>query len=228
MPELQLPWRAVAFDLDGTLTDSAPGICSTIESVLVEAGHPVPPVADVRAMIGLPLADILFRYAPGASDADLHELVERYRARYTATVIPATLLFPRAWSLLRGCRAAGIELALVTAKTTDVATAVLKRCRVHGLFSSVVGQDRASRPKPYPDLMQVALDELGVPPGQTLLVGDGAHDVEMGRGAGAKTCGVAWGVHEAERLVAAGADHVVHSMAELRHLILGPAAVYSD
>ena len=204
MSDIMLPWRAVAFDLDGTLTDSAPGICSTIESVLVEAGHAVPPMSEVRAMIGLPLADILFRYAPGVTDVGLHGLIERYKAQYAATVIPTTLLFPRAWSLLRACRAADIELALVTAKTTDVAEAVLNRCRVRRLFGSVVGQDRARRPKPFPDLMQVALDELGVPAGQTLMVGDGAHDVEMGAGAGARTCGVAWGVHEAERSAGGG------------------------
>jgi phosphoglycolate phosphatase len=223
MSAAPLPLRAVAFDLDGTLTDSAPGICSTMSAVLVEAGHPVPPEADVRAMIGLPLADILARHAPGATAGELDQLVSRYKAVYTATVIPSTLLFPRAWSLLRACRAAGLELALVTAKTTDVAERVLARCRVRGLFASVVGGDRAARPKPYPDLMRVALAELGVPPGQTLLVGDGAHDVEMGRGSGVRTCGVAWGVHEAERLAEAGADHIVHSMAELRELILGPA-----
>lgn len=223
-PATFAPLRAVAFDLDGTLTDSAPGICATMTAVLVEAGHPEPPVSDVRGMIGLPLADILLRHAPGATLDDLHGLVTRYKAIYATSVIPNTLLFPRAWSLLRAIRAAGLELALVTAKTTDVAEAVLNRCRVRKLFGSVVGADRAGRPKPFPDLMQVALDELGVPANQTLLVGDGTHDVEMGRGAGARTCGVAWGVHEAERLTAAGADHVVHTMLELRGLILGAPA----
>jgi phosphoglycolate phosphatase len=216
-----LPLRAVAFDLDGTLTDSAPGICATMASVLDEAGHPVPPTAEIAAMIGLPLLDILTKYAPGAEPHDVTLLMERYKALYAASVIPTTFLFPGAWSLLRACRAAGLELALVTAKSTDVALAVLNRCRVRGLFTSVVGGDRASRPKPFPDLMHVALGELGVPAEQTLLVGDGTHDVEMGRGAGARTCGVAWGVHETHRLEAAGADHVVHSMAELRALILG-------
>jgi phosphoglycolate phosphatase len=220
--------RAVAFDLDGTLANSAPGICSTFETVLTEAGHPLPPVAEIAAMIGLPLGDIMVRYAPGATVDDLETLVTRYRLIYTTTVVPATLLFPRAWSLLRACHAAGLELAIVTGKTTDVAEAVLRRCRIRRLFRSVVGNERATRPKPFPDLMQVALDELGVPAEETLLVGDGAHDVEMGRDAGVRTCGVAWGVYEVERLTAAGADHVVHSMAELRALILGPATVYSD
>jgi phosphoglycolate phosphatase-like HAD superfamily hydrolase len=225
MTTSRLPLRAVAFDLDGTLADSAPGICSTFTTVLAEAGHPPPPFAEVAAMIGLPLGDIMVRYAPGASPADLDALVVRYRSIYTSTVVPATLLFPRAWSLLRACRAAGLELAIVTGKTTDVAEAVLRRCRVRGLFSSVVGNERASRPKPYPDLMHIALSELGLPPEETLLVGDGTHDVEMGRGAGVRTCGVAWGVHAVEHLAAAGADHVVHSMAELRDLILGPPAL---
>jgi 2-phosphoglycolate phosphatase len=227
MPDALAPLRAVAFDLDGTLANSAPGICATFSTVLTEAGHPDPPIAEVAAMIGLPLADMLRRFAPGATSGDLDELVARYRAIYAAAVIPKTLLFPRAWSLLRACRSAGLGLAIVTGKTTDVATAVLSRCRIRGLFSTVVGSDRAPRPKPYPDLMRLALDELGAPPEQALLVGDGIHDIEMGRGAGARTCGVAWGVHEAERLAAAGADHVVHSMSELRRLILGPEQIAS-
>lgn len=224
MPSPSPALRAVAFDLDGTLTDSAAGICGTIAAVLVEAGYAAPPEAGVRAMIGLPLRDILRRYAPGAAADDLDALVTRYKALYAATVIPSTVLFPRSWSLLRACHASGLDLALVTAKSTDVAEAVLRRCRVRRLFRSVVGGDRAARPKPYPDLMHVALGELGVPAVQTLLVGDGVHDVEMGRGAGARTCGVAWGVHEAESLRAAGADHVVHSVAELRAVIFSGSA----
>ena len=214
------PLRAVAFDLDGTLTDSATGICTTVATVLVEAGHAAPADADVRAMIGLPLVDILRRHAPGAADGDVAALVAHYLTVYQTTVIPTTRLFPRAWSLLRACRAADLKLAIVTTKSTDVATAVLTRCRVRGLFTSVVGGDRPPRPKPHPDMAEIALAELGVSPAETLVVGDGAHDVEMGRHAGARTCGVAWGVHGAEQLQAAGADHVVHSMRELHGLIL--------
>jgi phosphoglycolate phosphatase len=217
----RLPLRAVAFDLDGTLTDSATGICTTVATVLVEAGHAAPADADVRAMIGLPLTDILLRHAPGTAASDVELLVARYRAVYEATVIPGTLLFPRAWSLLRACRAADLKLAIVTTKSTDTATAVLRRCRVHGLFASIVGGDRPRRPKPYPDMMDLALAELGVAASETLVVGDGAHDIEMGRRAGARTCGVAWGVHGAGRLRAAGADYVVHSMRDLHELILG-------
>ena len=221
------PLRAVAFDLDGTLTDSTTGICTTVASVLVEAGHPAPRDADVRAMIGLPLADILQRHAPGAADGAVDLLVTRYKHVYAETVIPTTVLFPRAWSLLRACHAAELKLALVTAKSTDVATAVLARCRVRSLFSSIVGGDRAPRPKPYPDLVELALAELGVAPAEVLVVGDGAHDVEMGKRAGTRTCGVTWGVHTAEELAAAGANHVVRSIGELHALILAGRALVS-
>lgn len=213
-----LPLRAVAFDLDGTLADSVPGICNTFSTVLSAAGHRVPAAVEIAALIGLPLADVMLRFAP---TGDVNALTSHYRSIYTATVVPATLLFPRAWSLLRACKAAGLELAIVTGKSTDVADATLRRCRIRRLFRSVVGTERAARPKPHPDLMHLAISELGVPAEQTLLVGDGTHDIEMGRDAGARTCGVAWGVHQAEHLQAAGADHVVHSMAELRQLILG-------
>ena len=219
------PLRAVAFDLDGTLTDSAPGICATVSAVMREAGHPAPDDELVRSMIGLPLRDVIARCGPGASDADVDLYVEQYKAHYAATVIPTTLLFPRAWSLLRACHAAGLKIGLVTAKSTDVAYQVLGRCRVRGLFDSIVGGDRAERPKPYPDLMLVALRELGTAPNETLLVGDGDHDIRMGASAGARTCGVGWGVHAAERLHAAGAEFVVQSVAELRELILPTTAL---
>ena len=218
------PLRAVAFDPDGTLTDSAPGICATVGAVLTEAGHPPPSFELVRAMIGLPLRDVLARSSASVREDELDALMARYKVVYAETVIPSTLLFPRAWSLLRACRAAGLRLALVTAKPTDVAHQVLARCRVRGLFHSVVGGDRAALPKPYPDLMQVALRELGVAPAETLLVGDGDHDIRMGASAGARTCGVAWGVHAAERLHAAGAEFVVHDVAALRELILPSGA----
>ncbi len=208
------------FDLDGTLTDSAPGICATVASVLSEAGLPAPPEDEVRAMIGLPLGAIFARYAPHASAPTLDAWIGRFRVLYAQTVIPRTFLFPYAWSLLRACRAAGIELGLVTAKHTQVARAVLARCRISALFGSVVGGDRGALPKPHPDLLLVALDELGVTPAATLAVGDADHDIQMGRAAGVATCGVAWGVHGAERLRAAGADLVVHSPRELRALLL--------
>lgn len=191
------PLRAVAFDLDGTLADSVPGICNTFTTVLSAAGHRVPAAVEIAALIGLPLADVMLRFAP---TGDVNALTAHYRNVYTATVVPATLLFPRAWSLLRACKAAGLELAIVTGKSTDVADATLRRCRIRSLFSSIVGTERAARPKPHPDLMHLAISELGVPGEQTLLVGDGTHDIEMGRDAGARTCGVAWGVHQAEHL----------------------------
>jgi len=218
------PLRAVAFDLDGTLTDSAPGICATVGAVLTEAGHPPPSFELVRTMIGLPLRAVFARSSASVRADELDALMARYKVVYAETVIPSTLLFPRAWSLLRACRAAGLRLALVTAKPTDVAVQVLARCRVRGLFHSVVGGDRAALPNPYPDLMQVALRELGVAPAETLLVGDGDHDIRMGASAGARTCGVAWGVHAAERLHAAGAEFVVHDVAALRELILPSGA----
>ena len=59
-------------------------------------------------------------------------------------------------------------------------------------------------------------------------MGDGDHDIRMGASAGARTCGLAWGVHAAERLHAAGAEFVVHSVAELRALILPSMAAASE
>ena len=132
MDALHPPLRAVVFDLDGTLTDSAAGICATVATVVSEAGHPAPDVDAVRAMIGLPLEAVLAHCAPSAEPAALATLVERYKRVYAATVIPRTFLFPFTWSLLRRCRAEGLLIGLATAKSTSTARAVLARDRDAG------------------------------------------------------------------------------------------------
>ena len=223
MTTSRLPLRAVAFDLDGTLADSAPGICSTFTTVLSEAGPPLrrspmspPDRASARRHHGPIRARRLGR--------DLEALVVPYRSIYTSTVVPTTLLFPRAWSLLRACRAAGLELAIVTGKTTDVAEAVLRRCRIRACSPRSSATSGPSRPKPYPDLMHIALTSSDCPPRRRCSWAMAPTTSRWGA-APASAPAVSPGAFTPSNLAAAGADHVVHSMAELRDLILGPPAL---
>jgi phosphoglycolate phosphatase len=213
--------RAVVFDLDGTLTDSADSICSTVARTMAEAGREPPPAHEVRATIGLPLRGIMQRYAPDADDDQVERLLARYRQIYDDEVIPATRMFRGGLATLRDARRAGMRVGLATTKHTRIAHAVLRQCRIGGYFHYAAGGDAVDRPKPNPDLLLHVLDRLEIDASETLLVGDGDHDIHMGRRAGAMTCGVSWGVHDISRLEDAGADLLVHSFAELRRHLFG-------
>ena len=215
--------RAVAFDLDGTLADSAPGICCHLLD-RADRGRPPDfrPRAEIAAMIGLPLADIMVRYrarrlerrprsASHPLQLDLHHV-----SRPRDAPVSARLVAP-----------AGLPSGGARAGDRDWQDDRRGRGRPQAvpnspLFKTVVGNDRASAPEAVPGSDARRAGELGVPAEQTLLVGDAPTTSRWDAAPACATCGVAWGVHDVERLTAAGADHVVHSMAELRDLILGP------
>ncbi|MFN8525517.1 MAG: HAD-IA family hydrolase [Chloroflexota bacterium] len=214
--------RTAVFDLDGTLTDSADGICSTVERALAERGIRAPDRMVIRGMIGLPLRQMVAEHVPAVRASEVDALVARYREIYDQDVIPNTFLFKRTWSLLRACRQRGLTLGLATTKATPIALAVLGRCRVRGLFQCIAGGDLVARPKPNPDLLQLVLSDLGADPATTVMVGDTEHDVRMGVSAGVRTVGVTWGVHEEAQLRDAGATAITRTVSELRSALLGP------
>jgi pyrophosphatase PpaX len=113
-------------------------------------------------------------------------------------------------------RAEGRRLAIVTAKrrkTVDLAFAVLPLERY---FDAVVTSESTARHKPHPDPVLVALELLGSRPEEAAFVGDSPYDVGAAKAAGVFAVAVSWGrIHPEERLLAAGADIVVHSPEEL-------------
>src|SRR5665647_3268056 len=89
------------------------------------------------------------------------------------------------------------------------AEAVLSHCGILPLFDAVFGSDRTSLPKPHPELALKLLAELGSDPAQAMVVGDTSYDILMGKGAGARTCAVTYGVHPRHQLEAAGPDYII-------------------
>jgi phosphoglycolate phosphatase len=98
----------------------------------------------------------------------------------------------------------------------------LKGCLVnHGVFDLFVTLQTADRhpSKPHPAMLHAAMAEAGAAPAETVVIGDTAYDIEMASAAGVRALGVAWGYHEAEELLAAGAEAVAQTAAELEELL---------
>jgi len=213
--------RAVLWDLDGTLTDSVQLVVDTMNTVIAAHGGPQLEYEHLGGMTGQPL-DAMFRTAwPDLSDDDVARYRIEYRAVYERDAVPMTRLFRGARSTLHAFHAAGLRQASVTGKRAADCERILRGLGIKRDIDVYLGGDSVERPKPAPDLAQHAMARLGVAPSDTIVVGDSAADIAMGRSAGARTIQVLWGY---AREPLPDADVIVRTWVELRALVLGSAA----
>jgi HAD superfamily hydrolase (TIGR01509 family) len=212
--------RAVLWDLDGTLTDSVPLVVETMNWVIAAHGGPSLPYQKVGELTGLPL-DAMFRLVwpdIGAAEVDAYRV--EYRARYDAVAIPATRLYRGARTTLRQFHAAGLLQATVTGKRAADCERILRGLGIKQDIEIYLGGDSAPHPKPAPDLAQLAMSRLGVSPGESVVIGDSAADLAMGRAAGAHTIQVLWGF---SRTPLPDAERSVRTWRELRNAVVALA-----
>jgi len=210
------PLRAVLWDLDGTLTDSVHLVAETMSAVVAAHGGPPLSFEKVGELIGHPL-DAMFRLAwPDIVAADLERYRAEYRARYDAEAIPATRLFRGARKALRDFHAAGLLQATVTGKRAADCERILRGFGIKEDIDVYLGGDSVARPKPAPDLAEHAISRLGVSPDESVVVGDSAADLAMGRAAGAHTIQVLWGFSTS---ALPDAERTVRTWPELRRAV---------
>jgi len=199
---------AIAFDLDGTLIDSAGGIAHALNAALADEGLAGFALGTVRTWIGDgPDALIARALATGALAAiDTYELAARLRRGFDA----ATMHAPMAGSaVFDGIHRAVAELArqrplvVVTNKPTPLARAVLKAAELLPFFEAVHGADTPPQRKPSPLLLRQAAGGLGVAPQRLLMVGDAAIDIAAALAAGSPVAWAGWGYGHAPAQVPA-------------------------
>jgi len=207
-------FRFVVFDWDGTLADSAALIALSIQAACRDLGEPVPDEATARYVIGLGLADALAVVAPQLPVARQRELTVRYRHHYLAAddSIP---LFPGVRQMLDDLEAAGVLLGLATGKSRAGLERAFSQQDIAHRFVATRCADE-SFPKPNPDMLLYLMDRVGVAPGETLMIGDTTHDVQLARNADVPVVAVSYGAHPPAGLAELEPLALVHSVAELR------------
>jgi phosphoglycolate phosphatase len=175
----QRAWpRAVIFDLDGTLVDSAPDIASALNEVLGRRGLSPFPLEKVQKMIGGGIPALIRRAleAHGVEPHDIDPLVKDMISVYSSRATELTVLYDGAEDELIRLREAGVKLAVCTNKLQEITDIILRDLGVAPYFASVVGAQTGRPRKPEPGALQAVLDELGVEAGQAVMIGDSGAD----------------------------------------------------
>ena len=217
--------RLVVFDCDGTLVDGQAAICQTMEAAFASTGLVAPERKMVRRMVGLSLPYALRELAPDASDEQRHAVVEAYKTGFRDLRLSGALrepLYDGIAGLIDELSGEGWQLAVATGKSDRGLHACLDTHGIRHRFVSLQTADRHPS-KPHPAMLEAALFEAAVQPGDAVMIGDTSFDMEMAVAAGVRAIGVAWGYHEAHELREAGAVAVAQTAEELGELIRDPA-----
>jgi phosphoglycolate phosphatase len=216
------PFELLIFDWDGTLMDSVATIVACTREAFGDAGVAPPAEEVVRDAIGLGLRESFDRFAPGSGEELMARVLSCYRERWLAGYRERQALFPGVAELLSGLAADGYLLAVATGKSRRGLDDALRQNGIEGLFHATRTADEAPS-KPHPQMVHDILDELGVPPGAALMVGDSIHDLEMARAAGVPSLGVCSGSHPRPELLRRSPLACLAGVHELPEWLAAPA-----
>jgi phosphoglycolate phosphatase len=206
--------RGVVFDLDGTLVDSRADIVAAVEHAFGVHGRRSPPADEIAGYIGDGARALLARSAGlPENDGAIEGLLEAFLEYYKAHIADHTVLMPGALQCLD--ELAALPLAVCTNKPRVTTLALLDALAIAGRFRSVVAGGDVARNKPAADPLLAIARVLELAPAELVMVGDGPQDIESGHAAGATTVGVEGGILPRKRLLAAGPEIVIASLADL-------------
>lgn len=182
--------KAVLFDLDGTLVDSAPDIHAALNQTLESYGEPPFTLDAVTRMIGAGVPKLIER-AYAALDkqldpATLDRIVDRFLKIYEPRSAELTTLYAGASEITRQLKAEGRAIGVVTNKPGQATGEILKHFGLFDLMDVIVGGDAGPAKKPEPGLLLLACETLGLRPEDVLFVGDSENDVAAAKAAAIK------------------------------------------
>jgi phosphoglycolate phosphatase len=200
--------RAVLLDLDGTLSDSRPGIVACFRYTLHELGHDPDAAGDLTWAVGPPIAVSLQRMIAPFGDDRVELALTVYRERYSSVGIYDCSAYPGVVAMLDGLRAAGHTMCIATSKRRDFAERVIDYLQLRDYVRGVYGAIPGGALDHKQDLLEHILTVEQLTAASCVMVGDRFHDIEAAKANAIRSIGALWGYGGHQELEQAGADAI--------------------
>ena len=212
--------KLIILDFDGTLADTRGLIIMTMQQTIQELGLESRTDDQCAAMIGLPLKQAFTDLIP-MTDAMGDLCVDTYRRIFNENNASYTIpAFPNVLETLRLLSQKGYTLTIASSRIHRSLMEFVEGMDLQEVICYVLGADDVLQAKPNPEPVLKTLEKFGCTPDEALVVGDTWYDIEMGRRAGVRTCGVTYGNGSREELMNAGADFLMDDFGELESIIV--------
>lgn len=213
-------YRAILFDLDGTLTDPEEGITRSFQYALRHFGIEEQDPEKLRRVIGPPLLNSFIEYY-GFSQIDALLAIDYYREYFSKTGIYENRVYPGIPQMLQQLKQAGKSIILATSKPHVYARQILEHFSLDSYVDFVSGSELDGTRNAKSEVIAYALQQTGFQVSETVMVGDRRHDVEGAIANGMDVIAVLFGYGTREELADAGATVFAQSPQQLTELILG-------
>lgn len=210
-----MTYKAVIFDLDGTLVNSLEDLARSANAVLEHLGLPTHDIPSYAYRVGNGIRALMERSLPEGRVDLLEDALALFREEYAARQLVHTAPYKGIRELLDGLRERGIRLAVCTNKHEEAAMQIVERLFGSGLFEVVAGDLPGRERKPCPDTVLSIAARWGLLPEEIVYAGDSGVDMETAVRAGMLPAGVLWGFRGAEELRACGAAVLLQKLADL-------------
>jgi len=219
MPKTMPEIKAVLFDLDGTLADTAPDLAQTLNSLLLENNKQALEFDVIRPYVSHGAMALLKLGFPEYNEDVLFEKFRnQFLTIYSNNLTTHSRLFPGMAELLEQLEASEIAWGVVTNKPAFLTNPLMEELNLHQRAQAIISGDTTANKKPHPEPINLACDQINVDPEQAIYVGDAERDIQAGNAAGLITLAALFGyLNEYDKPELWQADGLINQPSEVQH-----------
>jgi len=209
--------KHICFDLDGTLVDSKVTILKSTKKALdsLNISYNISE-EEFNNMIGMHFVDIFIKL--NIEVKDFEKFISIYKSLYF-DYIPDSILYHGVKETLEHLKMKGMKISLLTTKVQEQAEKIINHFKIQASFDYIMGRRDGLQHKPSPEPLIFLCKEIEVHTSETLIVGDTELDIQCGKDADAKTCGVLYGYRTKEQIDKEKPDYIISRIDELRRIL---------
>ncbi len=215
----KMKYKAIIFDLDGTLVDTLDDLTEAMNQALIQLGQPARTRDECRDMIGRGLPEFARSALPPEADHLKDTLVRKMKEIYLGICLNQTRPYAGIREVLSACQKQQIYLGVLSNKAHDLTVRISEHYFGKETFCQILGQKENIKPKPDPEPVYLLLEKMELKPAEVLYIGDSEVDVQTAHNAGVDCIAAGWGFRSIELLQQAGAKIIIHQPCQIQDFI---------